>query len=77
VQGKGLLGVAECVGVPALALSHRAEALVDAPLAGVVAELPVQLQALGQVGAGLVVAGEPDAGMREQAPGHSLSCRVP
>ena len=64
-QAEGLLGVAERVGVAALVPGHPAERLVDPGLAGAVTELAVQLQACGEVGAGLVVVGEPGAGVAE------------
>ena len=50
------------VGVAALALGHPAQGLVDAGLARAVTELPVQPEAVGQVGASLAVIAEPGAG---------------
>jgi hypothetical protein len=53
-QRESLLGVPERVGVPVLLLGHPAEGLVHLALAHLAAELPVQLEALGQVVNGLL-----------------------
>jgi hypothetical protein len=54
-QLEGLLGVAERGVIVALVLGYPAKVLMDAGLTGAVVELPVQLEALRQVGAGLSV----------------------
>ncbi len=75
-QGEGLLGVAERVSAAMLSPGHPAEGLVDMGLAGVVTELPVEAQAVGQVCVGLVIVGELGAGMGQVTPRHRLPRRI-
>ena len=71
-QDQGPLVVHERLGVAALLVRHPAEGLVGAGLASAVLELPVQVDALGQVLVSLVVVAEPGAVVGDQAPDCSL-----
>jgi hypothetical protein len=76
-QGEGPLGVAERVAGEFFVVGHIAQGLIGAGLASPVAELPAQVKALGQVGAGLVVVTEPGAGLCKQPASSGLTGSIP
>jgi hypothetical protein len=72
VQVEGLLGAAERLAVAALPLKNLGQAEEGVNLAGVIAELPEQIEGVPEVSVGVVVAAQSDVGEPEVAVGVGL-----